>query len=194
MEEIENIHFLEKQNFSFVEFQLREVLRLKESYKPVTFYPYKLELITSPDDLNRVLEIAATTFKHDRVSADPLLLTTKSGERYQKYVRKSHETQDEFVYKLINTNTNEILGFKTHKIVSENEALMFLGGILNQYKKTPLPVISNYLELNELFAKGIRKITSHISGSNYGVINLELKEFGYKVTQAFVILRKIYGN
>ena len=89
-------------------------------------------------------------------------------------------------------SSGEILGFKTHKILSENEALMFLGGISEKYKRSPLPAINGYLELNELFKKGITKVTTHISGSNYGVLNLEVKAFGYKVSQTFMVLRKIY--
>ena len=47
---------------------------------------------------------------------------------------------------------------------------------------------------NELIKKGIKKVTTHISGSNYGVLNLEVKEFGYKVVNSFVVLRKIYKS
>ena len=71
---------------------------------------------------------------------------------------------------------------------------MFLGGVSNKYKRSAIPVISGYLELNELIYKGIKKVTTHISGSNYGVLNLEVKEFGYKVVNSFVILRKIYKH
>ena len=64
--------------------------------------------------------------------------------------------------------------------------------MVNKYKKSPIPVINGYLELNELHKKGIKKVTTHISGSNYGVLNLEVKDFGYKVVNGFVVLRKIY--
>ena len=123
---------------------------------------------------------------------DPLIPKGFSGNRYKFLINQSFEQNDEFVYKFFNSQSGEILGFKTHKILSENEALMYLGGIVEKYKRSPLPAINGYLELNELFAKGIKKITTHISGSNYGVLNLEVKEFGYKVTQAFMVLRKVY--
>jgi hypothetical protein len=148
--------------------------------------------VTNESDLDAVLKIASNTFRHDRFSLDPLIPENFSGRRYKFLVKQSYEQKDEFVYKFFNSQTGEILGFKTHKILSKNEALMYLGGIAEKYKRSPLPAINGYLELNELFKKGITRVTTHISGSNYGVLNLEVKEFGYKVTQAFMVLRKIY--
>ena len=117
---------------------------------------------------------------------------TFSGERYKTLVRQSYKQKDEFVYKFFNSLTGEILGFKTHKILSDNEAIMYLGGISEKYKRSALPAINGFLELNVLFNKGITKVTTHISGGNYGVLNLEVKEFGYKVKNVFLVLRKIY--
>ncbi len=192
IENLAEIHCLEKFGFSFIEIQIRETLRLKNSYNPIAFFPYKLEQVTTESDLNAILEIASKTFRHDRFTMDPLIPDRFSGDRYMFLVNQSFEQNDEFVYKFFNSQTGEILGFKTHKILTEHEALMYLGGIAEKYKRSPLPAINGYLELNELFAKGIKKVTTHISGSNYGVLNLEVKEFGYKVTQAFVVLRKVY--
>jgi hypothetical protein len=192
IDQIAEIHFLEKTGFQFIETQIRETLRLKNAYNPVAFFPYKLEQVTDESDLDAILEIASKTFKHDRFTMDPMIPDGFSGNRYKFLVKQSFEQKDQFVYKFFNSQSGEILGFKTHKILGEDEALMYLGGIAEKYKRSPLPAINGYLELNELFAKGIKKVTTHISGCNYGVLNLEVKEFGYKVTQAFIVLRKIY--
>lgn len=192
VEQVNNIQILESYGFNFIEFQIRETLRLRKEFDHLNFSPYKLEPVTSKSDLETVLSIAADTFRHDRYTVDPFIPKSFSGDRYKYLVRKSFECTDEFVYKFFNTNSGEILGFKTHKLIGENQALMYLGGIAEKYKRSPLPGICGYLELNELFRQGIKIITTHISGANYGVLNLEVKEYGYKVTQAFVVLRKIY--
>lgn len=192
IENLNDIHALEKIGFNFIETQIKEILRLKKPLNPFSFYPYKLEQVSNESDLDAVLEIAANTFKHDRFSLDPMIPDKFSGDRYKFLVRQSYEQKDEFVYKFFNSQTGEILGFKTHKILAADEALMYLGGIAEKYKRSPLPVINGYLELNELFQKGITRVTTHISGNNYGVLNLEVKEFGYKVTQVYMVLRKIY--
>jgi hypothetical protein len=192
IENINSIHALEKNGFNFIEFQIREVLKLKNRFNPISFEPYRLEPVLTHEDLNQVLTIASETFKHDRFTAEPLIPKSFSGERYKRYVLKSFETKNEYVYKLVNSTTGEILAFKTHKIINENEALMYLGGVPDKYKKSPIPVISGCLELNGLMDKGVKKVTTHISGSNYGVLNLEINQFGYKVVNAFAVLRKIY--
>jgi len=193
IEDIGLIQSLERNRFSFIEFQIREVLRLKKKYFLPGIENYQLQLVTE-NDLEEVLNIAENTFEHDRFTIDPEISKSFSGKRYRAYVRKSFETDGEFLYKLINKETGEMLGFKSHKIISKDEVLMFLGGIVNKYKQTPIPVINAYLELNELFDKGIKKVTTNISGSNYGVLNLEVKLLDYKVAKAFVVLRKIYAG
>jgi hypothetical protein len=192
VENLEEIHFLERLGFCFIEIQIRETLKLKRPFTSNAFSPYKIEIVTSKSDLNAILDIASNTFRHDRFTMDPMIPDGFSGMRYRLLVRRSFDQENEFVYKFFNGETGEILGFKTHKIISDDEALMFLGGIVEKYKRSPLPAINGYLELNELYEKGIRKVTTHISGSNYGVLNLEVKEFGYKVARVFTVLRKIY--
>ena len=191
VEQISQINTLIGNGFGFIEYQIREQLKLKKVPYPI-FNPYQMELATD-DDMDEIIDIAETTFEHDRFSIDPLISRSFSSQRYKAYVLKSHGVEDEYLYKTYNKLTNEIVGFKTHKIIGD-EAIMFLGGVVNKYKKTPIPVINSYLELNELQKRGIKKITTHISGSNYGVLNLEVKEFGYKVVNGFVVLRKVYGN
>ncbi len=192
VEWISDIQALERYGFEFIEFQVREQLTLKKEPYPV-FKPYVFEEAAEAD-LPAIYDIAATTFEHDRFTIDPRMTGNFSGDRYKAYVLKSLRAEDEFLYKLTNSESGEIVGFKTHKIVNGNEAVMFLGGVVNKYKKTPIPVINGYCELNELLKKGVRKVTTHISGGNYGVLNLEVKQFGYKVVQGFVVLRKIYAD
>src|ERR1039458_5724952 len=177
IENIGDIQALGKLGFEFIEVQIREQINLRKLF--AIYKPYRLEEVTSENDLENILVIAANTFAHDRFSVDPFIVKSFSSERYRQYVIKSYYAKDEFLYKLYNTETGEILGFKTHKILNDLEAVLFLGGVANQYKKSAIPVINGYLEMNELIKRGVKKVTTHISVSNYGVLNLEVKEFGY---------------
>ena len=194
IENIEEIHFLESAGFNLIEIQIRETFSIPKKLKLPIVSGYAFEEVTSEQDFNKVLHIASTCFEHDRFSIDKKLNESFSAERYKAYVKKSFIEPDEYVYKLTDIESNEIVGFKTHKIIDTNEALMFLGGVANQYKKTAIPVISGTLELLELQKKGIKKLTTHVSVRNYGVINLELRGYKFKIKQAFAVLRKVYGD
>ena len=43
IENLKEIHFLEKMGFNFIETQIKETLRIKNLYSPMAFYPYKIE-------------------------------------------------------------------------------------------------------------------------------------------------------
>ena len=139
IENLEEVHHLEEYGFSFIETQIRGTLRLKSLLNPITFSPYKLEQITTESDLNSILEIATNTFHHDRFSMDPMIPEGFSGNRYRYLVNQSFERKDEFVYKFFNSQSGEILGFKTHKVLSDNEALMYLGGLLKNIRDPRYP-------------------------------------------------------
>lgn len=194
IENIEEIHSLEKAGFNFIEVQIRETFSIPKKLKLPVVPGYAFEEVTSEEDLQQVLNIASTCFEHDRFTIDKKLNKSFSAERYKDYVKKSFIEPDEYVYKLTDIESNEIVGFKTHKLIENEEALMFLGGVANQYKKTAIPVISGTLELLELQKKGVKKLTTHVSARNYGVINLELRGFKFKINQAYVVLRKIYSD
>ena len=194
IENMEAIHSLEKYGFNLIEIQIRETYSIPKKLGFPVVPGYTFEEVTSEEDLKEVLEIASTCFEHDRFTIDKNLNDSFSADRYIAYVKNSFEASDEFVYKLTSLETKEIVGFKTHKLIENVAAIMFLGGVANQHKKTAIPVISGTMELLELQKKGIKKLTTHVSGRNYGVINLELRGFKFKIVQAFAVLRKIYED
>jgi hypothetical protein len=108
-------------------------------------------------------------------------------------VRQSFELPDERVYRLVNPATRQTVAFKTHKIVNRDEALMLLGGVHTDYKNAGVAPINAYHEFNELMKNGVKRFTTHVSARNYGVMNLEIGGFQYRIKQTFIVLRKIYA-
>lgn len=149
------------------------------------------ERVTTEDHLREVLEIAANTFTDDRFLVDPKLGEAQkiSSARYQAYVRQSFVRADERVYRLVNPTTQQTVAFKTHRIVSPDEALMLLGGVHTDYKSAGLAAINAYHEFNEMMKNGVKRFTTHVSARNYGVMNLEISGFQYRIKQTFVVLR-----
>ena len=52
----------------------------------------------------------------------------------------------------------------------------------------------NYFALNEMYDRGIRKITTHQSASNFAILNLEIGFFDFRIVRGFAVLRKLYGD
>ena len=193
IEDIATIQHLEDHGFRFVETQLRLTFRLRRPFETGKT-PYVFEQVTTEDQLREVLEIAAHTFTDDRFLVDPELADAAqvSSARYQAYVRQSFLRPNERVYRLVNPALGRTVAFKTHRIVSPEEALLLLGGVHADYKSAGLAPINAYHEFNELLRTGVKRFTTHVSARNYAVMNLEVGGFQYRIKQTFVVLRKLY--
>lgn len=191
LENISDIHNLENHGFQLIECQIRSQIKLRQHYDTSAF-PYLFEEVTSEEQLPEVMEIARTTFVHDRLSIDPAIPSHISGERYQQYILKSFTATDEAIYRLIEKETGKTLAFKTHKYLDANNVQFLLGGVYPAYKKLGIGVVNAYFELNLLRNKGIRRGITHISAINYPVMNIEVSHLGFQVIGTFAVMRKIY--
>jgi hypothetical protein len=193
IEDVASIQHLEDHGFRFVETQLRLTFRLRRHFDTGKT-PYVFERVTTEDQLREVLQIAANTFTDDRFLIDPKLRDAQqvSSARYQAYVRQSFQRPDERVYRLVNPTSGETVAFKTHRIVDPEEALMLLGGVHVHYKSAGVAPINAYHEFNELMKNGVKRFTTHVSARNYGVMNLEIGGFQYRIKQTFIVIRKMY--
>ncbi len=194
IEDVASIQALEDHGFRFVETQLRLTQRLRKPFDTGKT-PYVFERVTTEDHLREVLEIAGNTFTDDRFLVDPKLPDSHaiSSARYQAYVRQSFVRENERVYRLVNPATGKTIAFKTHRIVNPDEALMLLGGVHADYKAAGLAAINAYCDFNELIKNGVKRFTTHVSARNYGVMNLEISGFQYRIKQTFIVLRKLYA-
>ena len=192
LERISEVHALEGAGFQLAECQIRSTIKLRKPYD-VAAFPYDFERVVREEDLGGVLDIAATTFVHDRFTTDRAIDPAASGARYREYVRKSFVSPDEAVYRLIDRE-GRTLAFKTHRYLGGTEVLFLLGGVHPDYKNLGLGMISEYFEFNELIRKGIRKGTTHISAANYPVFNLEIAQLGFRVLTTFAVMRKTYSR
>jgi len=191
LERISEIQILEDQGFGLIEAQIRASVKLRKMHD-ISRFPYNFEPVTKEEDLTGVLEIAGSTFVHDRFSMDPRLAPGVSGARYREYVRQSFQAPDEAVFRLVDRTSKQAVAFKTHRYVSEREVLFLLGGVHPDYKNLGLGMINEYCEFNTLMQKGIRSGITHISASNYPILNLEIGNLGFRVMTTFAVLRKIY--
>ena len=192
LERISDVHALESAGFQLAECQIRSMVKLRKPYD-VSAYPYDFEQVLREEDLDAVLDIAETTFVHDRFTTDRAIDPAVSGARYREYARQSFVSPDEAVYRLMDRERRTV-AFKTHRYVGATEVLFLLGGVHADYKNLGLGLINEYFEFNELIRKGIRKGITHISAANYPVFNLEIAQLGFRVLTTFAVMRKTYSR
>jgi hypothetical protein len=191
LECVSEIHVLERCGFNLIECQIRSRIELKALFD-TSPYPYKFERVTTEDVLESVLEIAGTTFDHDRFSVDPRVERNVSGQRYRRYVQHSFALHNEAVYRLYDPASDKTVAFKTHRYLDNGNVLFLLGGVHPQHKGLGLGVINSYSEFNELFQKGFSRGYTHISAANYHVFNVEIGKLGFRVITTYAVMRKIY--
>jgi hypothetical protein len=191
LDRVSDIHALERSGFNFIECQIRAAMKLRKPYD-VSQFPYDFDQVTREEDLQHVLQIAGSTFLHDRFRVDPSVASQISGARYREYVRKSFHSPDEAVYCLRERASGRVVAFKTHRYVGSTEVLFLLGGVHPELKNAGLGLISEYFEFNTLIGKGIRRGITHISASNHSIFNLEIGRVGFRVLGTFAVMRKVY--
>jgi hypothetical protein len=194
-EDLESVHALEKHGFHFLEFQLRLTGTVSREYD-TSAYPYRYLKVTSEAELQPVLEIVSTMFEHDRFSRDPIFQVAGSAnaseERYRRYTMKSLASPDECVFRLVSDNTGDTVAFGTHRHVGESEALLLLGGVRKDLRRSGLGLVNDHFALNQLKSEGIRRFCGHISASNYPILNMNVRALGFRVVAGLVVMRKAY--
>lgn len=193
LERVADIHELERHGFQLIECQIRSSIDLKREWD-TSAYPYLFAEVTNRVDLDDILEIARTTFVHDRFSIDPSLGGDISGRRYCRYVEHSFAASNESVYRLYDPKTNRTVAFKTHRLLDNGEVLFLLGGVHPKFQRLGLGVINSYWEFNTLREKGFARGYTHISAANYPVFNVEIGKLGFRVLATYAVMRKVYAT
>ena len=191
LDNIADVHSLERNGFNLIECQLRSSLNLREPVRSAAS-PYSFARVTTDEELAAVLDIAGTAFEHDRFSIDPLLAPHVSGRRYRRYVEQSYASPDDAVYRLFDPAKGTTVAFKTHRYLDNGQVLLLLGGVHNDYRRLGVGVMNTLAELAELRRLGKTGITTHISAINLQVFTLEIGRLGFKVVSTFAVMRKCY--
>ncbi len=192
VENLAAIHAFENIGFRFAEFQFRLTHKLAKDYD-VAAYPCRFELVMNQAQLEEVLEIVETTFTEDRFSVEDRLPKGFGGLRYRGYVTQSFYRADERVYRLVDNESGETIAFKTHRITAPDHALLLLGGVKPEFKRTAAAAMNERFEFHTLRGIGVKRITTHVSGRNLPILNMEIVGLGFRVRSAAVFLRKLYG-
>jgi hypothetical protein len=193
IEELSLLHHLESNGFRLVEIQLRLSRKVAKPYD-IPPSQYSFEQVTTESVLKDVLDIAATTFTIDRIYNDPKFpdAENKASQRYVAYVKNSFAAEDERVFRMLDTTSGETVAFRTHRLLANSQALCLLGGIRQDLQCAGLGPLHVQYEHNHFYKRGVKRFTTHVSARNYGIMNLEIGGFRFRIQQTFAVLRKYY--
>jgi len=188
------IHLLESCGFRYVETQLVLAFRVKTLYPSNPFPQYILEEVCDHETLSRVVDIATSSILDDRIANDPLLGPRYAQMRYSVYLTRSMEAPDQRLYALKNSQTGDIVGFKSHRFLPDGSVQLLLGGLRDDCKGSGLAPLLEHLEFSSLLAAGIKRGVTAVSARNLAIMNLEIAGFGFKVKESLAVLRKVYAT
>ncbi len=187
------IHELEQHGFRFVETQFNILLQLKDQFNAMSYFPYKIAEVTERSELDRVFYISDENFSDNRISADKQLKHGTGNLRYKGFINQSFENENEHLFKIYNSQSNEIVGFQSGKLINQKEAQMFLGGLCKDYQQS-LSGINYELYFAELVRRGFFMLRILMSGKSFRHLNFEIKGYDYQIEGSKVVLRKICKN
>lgn len=190
IEGIHLIHAAEEAGFHYVETQFKTTLRLNKTFD-TSKYPYDYVCLDSSDDLPEVLKIAENTIEHDRFSRDPRIGLKASGLRYRTYIEDSFQRESDEIWVVRSRSTGQVLTFRSHRRVNEDEVILLIGGVHPDFKDVGLGIISSHFCFNQLRQAGYRRAVTHISAANTPIVNLEVGHLGFRVGQTYVVMRAI---
>lgn len=194
IEDLEQVHYLEKNGFNFVEYQLRMTKHLPRKPFDVSMFDGFVEMVevSKNEDIEPILQMADEIFDIDRIYVDPLMSHDLARKRYRAYLKKSQQSDKENFFKFVDKTNGKLIGFHTHLQTDDKTIVHFLGGNAKEYQASGSAFATEYLLFNNYISKGIRKVVTHISGCNYRIFNFEFKTMDFKAEQGFAILRKVY--
>lgn len=152
----------------------------------------RVEEVTSEDDLLSIYEINDSAFNVDRIFLDSRLDKNIARKRYHSYIKHSFLLKNQRLDKLVDVESNRIIGFHTLMYKNESTVQILLGAILPEFQKIGIPPIFDSYIYNNLFENGRKNIITHVSACNVKVLNYLQKNLGFKIRRSFIVLRKIY--
>lgn len=188
------IHYFEDQGFRLAEFQLEMVKRLPLKKYDTSMFDsiFQMETLGPDQDLEPVLQLADSIFDVDRIFVDPELEVGWARRRYRLYITKSWQSPQERLVVCRDKRDGNLIGFHTHTKRADGSMLHFLGGVAASVQGLGATIGFERMLFNSWIDEGIRKVTTHISLSNYKIMEAEYKAFDFKAKQSSAVLRKIY--
>ena len=191
---LEQIHQLEAGGYCFSEFRVRYQLTTSNiEISTRSFFPFKIDLIGDDEDYKKAAEILMTSHNDDRFSNDPQIGFQFSKDRLLSNLRKSFTSYPkEFLLGLFNTNTSQLIAFRSGAFLSNSEAHYYQYGIAAGYDHDHISDMLDAFAIEFLKNRGIQIIHAVSTGYNISELNRCLKVSGFVITSSTLLMRKVF--
>ena len=193
--DLTGIHAFEDMGFRFIEFRIfRHLENIDPSTSSRYSFPFVCELVgNNAASKKAILAIAAQHSSDDRFTRDPLISNELAKKRLDLYISKSLSSYPrQFVYGLFNSQTEELIGFRTGIFAEPGLVKYFYYFMKQQYNE---PTYISMLEtgvVEDLIKRRVNRIEAVTSGLNVKEMNDSSLMQGFVVDKTMVLMRKIF--
>jgi hypothetical protein len=191
LREVALLHSLQRHGFLLMECQLQTIGEPHQAFD-TSGYSYHYEQVGTADALEDVLAIASSVIRYDRFSVDPEIPKWFSGARYEAYVRQSVESEDEEVWQLCEFKTGKAVAFRTFRRLPDGGVRLLLEGVSALRPSMGVGTIETQFFLAEMYRRQVPSLEAFVSATDLAGFTIDITGFGFRLSQAFAVLRKLY--
>lgn len=154
---------------------------------------FSCRLLTTDEEMSTVLhEVENNMFNTDRFSLDPFWSGNISSKRYSNWIRDLYETHNAQFFVIVRDGKE--VGFFSNKKESQNINSCPIAGIFNSYKSGGYIFVLTWFWMMKNRETGIKKVVTSISSNNRIMLSSLSKVFSFRVSDTFIVLRKILNK
>jgi hypothetical protein len=150
-------------------------------------------ICNNPANKKAILAISGQHCSDDKFTRDPLISNDIARKRLELYITKSLSSYPrQFVYGLFNSQTEELLGFRTGIFAEPGLVKYFYYFMQQQYNE---PTYISMLEtgvVEDLIKRRVNRIEAVTSGLNVKEMKDSSLMQGFVVDRTMVVMRKIF--
>jgi len=191
--DLESIHLLENNGYQFSEFRIHSMLKTDDvEVNTRSFYPYKAALIGDEEELDCAITMLQKTKQDDRFSRDTQLESDFSTKRNIANLRKSFSNfNSEFLLGMFNSQTDELLAFRSGAYLSKHEAHYYQYAVSPNYDFAQMAEMLEAFTIEFLKQRGISIIHTISTGFNISELNRMITNHEFVISSNYLLLRKL---
>ncbi len=180
---VQEVHFLEKQGFRFIELNYFPVFSRLQNLEPLN--TNLSAALATADDHELLTEMAGTIFTTGRFHCDPRIGPRLGNRRYREWMRNSFTHDRQEVLKIV--HPDGICAFSIIEDKGNGTCFWHLGGVAQNFAGPRIGLRFLQTTMEYCRKEGIKKVETSISSQNTIILNLYSK-LGFRFMDPMITL------